>query len=71
MGLGYNYFLSIAKGSAGEVRSQLYVALDVCLIINEEQFKKLLTLTEGVSRMIYGLILICTNTSKANTFNDY
>ena len=51
----FQQFLSIAKGSAGEVRSQLYVALDVCLI-DEEQFNKLIAITEEVSQMIYGLI---------------
>ncbi len=44
----FQYFLSVAKGSAGEVRSQLYIALDVGFI-NEEQFKKLLTINEEVS----------------------
>jgi four helix bundle protein len=52
----FQHFLSIAKGSAGEVRAQLYVAFDACLI-NEDQFKKLFMLVERVSRMIYGLII--------------
>ena len=32
--------LSVAKGSAGEVRAQLYAALD-CRYINSEEFNKL------------------------------
>lgn len=59
----FQHFLSIAKGSAGEVRAQLYVALDANLI-NEEQFKKLLILIEEVSRMIYGLITYLQKYSK-------
>jgi four helix bundle protein len=31
------HFLSIAKGSAGELRAQLYIAMDVSLI-NEHEF---------------------------------
>ncbi len=48
-------FLSIAKGSSGEVRAQLYVALDTGLI-SIEQFKKLHALSEEISRMIGGFI---------------
>ena len=51
----FKRFLFIAKGSAGEVRSQLYVALDTCFI-TEYQFTELMTLAEEVSRMISGLI---------------
>lgn len=51
----FQHFLSIAKGSAGEVRAQLYIALDVRLI-DEAQFGKLCSLAEEVSRMISGLI---------------
>lgn len=50
----FQYFLSIAKGSAGEVRSQLYVALDACLI-NEDHFNKLIILVQEISRKVYGL----------------
>jgi four helix bundle protein len=65
----FQHFLSIAKGSAGELRAQLYVALDACLI-NEEQFKKLIILAEDVSRMIYGLIIYLHKSSKTNKFID-
>ena len=48
-------FLGVAKASAGEVRSQLYVALDAGYI-TEDQFSELRSLAEEVSRMIRGLM---------------
>lgn len=51
----FQHFLSIAKGSAGEVRSQLYIVMDAGLI-NEDQFRILLKMAEEISRMICGLI---------------
>ena len=48
-------FLSAAKGSAGEVRAQLYVALDRNYI-NSEQFRDLSDMAARVSRMISGLM---------------
>lgn len=36
--LEFRQFLSIAKGSAGEIRSQLYIVLDYNYI-NEEKFE--------------------------------
>jgi hypothetical protein len=48
-------FLFIAKGSAGEVRAQLYVAYDIGYL-NEEKFKILKNKAEEVSRLIYSLI---------------
>jgi four helix bundle protein len=48
-------FLAIAKGSAGEVRSQLYVALDQDYIDNSV-FEHHYNLAEKTSRMIAGLM---------------
>jgi len=44
-------YLFIAKGSAGEVRAQLYVALDA-EYLNIETFKDLKSLAEDCSRLI-------------------
>lgn len=48
-------FLYIAKGSSGEVRAQLYVALDQGYV-NEEKFSELNKLTKRVSIMLNNLI---------------
>ena len=50
----FHQFLSIAKGSCGEVRSHLYAALDVGYV-TEEQFRPIFELCEEVSRIINGL----------------
>lgn len=49
------YFLSVAKGSSGEVRSQMYVAFDR-QYINQETFNTLYETATQVSRMISGLM---------------
>ena len=54
-------FLSIAKGSSGEVRSQLYVALDQNYI-SEQEFNIIHNKTEQNSRLIAGLINYLTQT---------
>jgi four helix bundle protein len=51
----FHNFLSIAKGSAGEVRSQLYVVLDQGYIDSEE-FKIISDLTSSISRQVSGLM---------------
>ena len=54
-GLGeFHQFLSTAKASCAEVRSQLYVALDVGYI-DTRTFQDLRTQSEEVGRIIGGL----------------
>ena len=48
-------FLSLAKGSCGELRAQLYVALDQ-EYIDQQEFAVLSNLATEISRMISGLI---------------
>lgn len=49
------HFLFIAKGSAGEVRSQLYLALDLNYI-TEEVFVELLSEINEIAKLISGFI---------------
>jgi len=49
------HFLYIAKGSAGEVRSQLYLALDLNYI-SQEIFNDLLVEITEISRLLSGFI---------------
>lgn len=53
-------FLYIAKGSAGEVRAQLFVALDQ-IYINQVIFDRLAKDASDISRMISGLINYLNN----------
>lgn len=48
-------YLYIAKGSCGELRSQLYIALDQGYMTSKE-FDKIIKLASEVSRLIYYLI---------------
>ena len=50
----FHQFLSIAKGSCAEVRAQLYLALDVGYLTDEE-FSKLQASAEEVARLVAGL----------------
>ena len=51
----FSQFLSIAKGSAGEVEAQLYVALDQ-QYINEKQFESIKDMITSTKRLIAGFM---------------
>ncbi len=51
----YARFLYIAKGSAGEVRSMLYLAKELGYL-SEEAFGEAFALAEEISRILAGLI---------------
>jgi four helix bundle protein len=52
----YHRFLTIAKASCGEVRSQLYVALDIGYL-QQSDFDQLSAQAEEISKVISGLII--------------
>ena len=49
------HFLSLAKGSCGEIRAQFYVALDQAYI-NNTQFQELSERATEISRLLAGLM---------------
>ena len=51
----FKRYLVIAKGSVGEVRSQLHVALD-SEFLNQSQFDQLCNLAVEISRLISGFV---------------
>jgi len=51
----FKYFLYIAKGSCGEVRSMFYLAKDLNQI-SEERFQELQSKVVEISKLISGLI---------------
>ena len=53
----FHQFLIVAKGSCGEVRSQVYVALDA-EYVGQPEFKRLHDMATEVSRIIGGLKLV-------------
>ena len=61
-------FLTLAKGSCGEVRSQLYVALDQ-EYINASQFESLAQMNAEVGRILGGLTRYLQNSEvRGNKF---
>ena len=50
----FHQFLSVAKASCAEVRSLLYVALDI-KYINKAEFRKIMDKAEEVGRIVGGL----------------
>ena len=60
----FRQFLYIAKASAGEVRSQLYVGLDIGYF-SEPDFRRLMALTLEIVRMIAGFIRYLNHTDLA------
>ena len=59
-------FLSISKGSAGEIRSQIYRSIDSDLITNQ-QGEELLKLAEEISMMLEGLMNYLRNSELKGT----
>ena len=55
----FRRFLAIAKGSAGEVKAQLYVALDAGLI-NQTQFDSLYKMATEIGNLIGGFMRYLT-----------
>lgn len=56
-------FLNYAKGSAGELRAQIYIGMKTGYI-EQEQGKQWLVEAEEISKMLYGLIKAIRNRSK-------
>lgn len=50
-----NLFLNYAKGSAGELRTQIYIGMEIGYI-NRETGKRWLQEAEELSKMLHGLI---------------
>ena len=49
------YFLYVAKGSCGEVRSMSYIALELGYV-NKEEFEQIYSSTNEISRLLGGFI---------------
>lgn len=62
----FRQFLGIAHGSNGEVRSQLYRALDRSYL-SKDQFETTKNRSEGISKMITGLIKYLNKTDYSGT----
>ncbi|HVQ39291.1 MAG TPA: four helix bundle protein [Pyrinomonadaceae bacterium] len=62
----FTQFLATAKGSAGEVRSQLYVALDQNYL-DQDEFNILSSTATEISRMISGLMAYLRGSGMSGT----
>lgn len=60
------HFLYIAKGSSGEIRSQLYVALDLTFI-SKSQFDELSSDVIEISKLLSGLIKYLQKSNLSDT----
>ena len=64
----FRQFLATAKGSAGEVKALLYVALDAGLT-SMEQFQRIRTLADEASRLLAGFLrYLKTSDKKGSKF---
>ncbi|KKQ53808.1 MAG: S23 ribosomal protein [Parcubacteria group bacterium GW2011_GWA2_38_13] len=59
----------MSKGSAGEVRNQLYIALEVNYI-NKEKFKEINNKLEDLAGQIGGLIVYLQNLRQKQKINS-
>jgi len=64
-------FLAVAKGSCGEVRAQLYIAVDQGYL-SQDLFERLFNSANEIGRLISGLMkyLMSQNLEEANTANQ-
>ncbi len=58
------YFLYVAKASAGEVRSQIYLALDL-KYISDKEFEELFDNVSNISKLISGFIKYLNDSQKS------
>jgi four helix bundle protein len=65
----FRQFLATAKGSAGEVKALLYVALDAAMT-SRENVARLITLADEVSRLLAGFLrYLKSSDQKGSKFN--
>jgi len=65
----FHQFLSVAKASCAEVRSLLYVALDI-KYIDKTEFRKIMDEAEEVGRIVGGLRVSVDKQRKASRKSD-
>ena len=65
----FTQFLFIAKGSAAEVQSQLYIALDQGYI-SHQKFSEIYSKSDEVARMLSGFIQYLLKLNKPNKLNE-